>query len=93
MSCSECDKCRALGYKFCIKCGQSFADSAIVPEHTVDNGSILSEPSLTKMAVPATIVFLIAVIISVGIMLIEFAPLSNTSRPRNRIFSSTSGMR
>ena len=74
MSCSECDKCRALGYKFCIKCGQSFADSAIVPEHTVDNGSILSEPSLTKMAVPATIVFLIAVIISVGIVLIEFAP-------------------
>ena len=74
MSCPDCEKSKALGYKFCIKCGENFAETAIVPEHSIDNNSLFGEASLHRMALPAVLVYIIAIIVSIGIVLVEFEP-------------------
>jgi len=69
MSCGECDKCRALGYKFCIKCGQSFAEEANVPEHHIAEEP---KPFFDLLVVPAIIVTIIALIIDAAFIVIDF---------------------
>jgi|GEM_PF-1066322 len=68
MTCDRCDNCRALGYKFCIKCGQSFAEAAPVLEPRVERTS-----PIDKLVIPSMIVIAIATIICVAVIII-YAP-------------------
>lgn len=72
MACDECDKSRAMGYKFCIKCGQSFAASAPVPVHTVEKKGPFDESVLEKIVIPSMIVIFIACIASAAVVLMDF---------------------
>ncbi len=74
MACDQCDKCRAMGYKFCIKCGESFADTAQVPDYSVDDGGLLGDGFLNKTVIPSMIVILISIIIDVALVIGDFIP-------------------
>ncbi len=79
MACDRCDESRALGYKFCIKCGASFEETAVVPEHTVDNGGLLSDSTLNKTVVPSMLAMLASVIGAAITILIGFPSAFDTA--------------
>ena len=73
MACDGCDRSRAMGYKFCIKCGQNFADEAMVPVHTAENKEgIFKESTLRQLVVPSMAVLVIAILTGLVIMLLDF---------------------
>jgi hypothetical protein len=69
MACPECDRCRVLGYKFCIKCGESFAETAKVPEHHIQDES---EDVYNKLVIPSMAVIALCLIIGVVLLLANF---------------------
>jgi hypothetical protein len=76
MACNECDRCKALGYKFCIKCGESFQDTAAVPIHVIKRKED-KERNLTKLVIPAMIVFLIGLLFSIALDIVGFTGVWN----------------
>jgi hypothetical protein len=58
MACDECERCKSLGYKFCIKCGRNFEEPE-PPPHT-DNEDLLDERTLHKTVLPSMVAVLIA---------------------------------
>lgn len=73
MACDECDRCRAMGYKFCTRCGQSFAEEAAVPVHTVQKEEgLFKESVLRQLVLPSMLMIFIAIIASVSVMLLDF---------------------
>lgn len=69
MACPECDRCRALGYKFCIKCGESFAETAKVPEHYIPDER---DETYNKLVIPSMAVIAVCLIIGVILLLANF---------------------
>lgn len=78
MSCDECERCKAMGYKFCVKCGQNFAEEAIVPQHHVDKGGVLSDDVLARTVYPAVIVVAVALVATVGIIIFNCGGVFDT---------------
>ena len=73
MTCEECDKCRELGYKFCIRCGESFEGAPTPVPAENDKGS-LDESTLNKLVIPSMILIFIACIASVAVILLDYVP-------------------
>lgn len=70
MTCKDCERCKAMGYKFCIKCGQSFMDGSPAPEYQ-------SEPERKKRNIAtlpllAMLFVLTEVILTVAMTLLHF---------------------
>lgn len=72
MTCDECERCRANGYKFCIKCGQSFAEGTEpVPEKKKEG--LFNDRTMNKLVVPSMIVALFSVIIDAILVVAGFS--------------------
>ncbi len=71
MACDDCDKCKALGYKFCIKCGESFMETAQVPEYRV-HGKNGPSNMLDAIVLPMTVFMIMAIILSLFIVITNF---------------------
>lgn len=74
MTCEECDKCKELGYKFCIKCGESFIDAPAPVPTPVQEKGVLNESTLNKFVIPSMVLIFIACIASVAVILMDYGP-------------------
>ena len=73
MACEECDRCRELGYKFCIRCGQSFAEEPKVPEQPAQKEEgLFKESVLRQLVLPSMIIIFIGMLVSIVVMLLDF---------------------
>ena len=73
MACDECDRCRELGYKFCIRCGQSFAEEPKVPEQPAQKEEgLFKESILRQLVLPSMIIIFIGMVVSIVVMLLDF---------------------
>jgi len=72
MACDGCDRSKAMGYKFCIKCGQSFAEEAPVPTYTVEKKGILDESVLSRFVIPSIALIIVSCIVSVALIAVDF---------------------
>jgi len=70
MACDECDKCRAMGYKFCNKCGQNFSEESDEPEP--ESTVSPNESLLIKSVYPAMFIILVAIVIDLVLLVVNF---------------------
>ncbi len=68
MACDDCDRCRALGYRFCIKCGQDFSASAPVPPYRVEKESSGMD-LLHKSVLPSMALIMVLAVVSAIILI------------------------
>lgn len=71
MVCNDCERCKTLGYKFCIRCGANFAMEAPIADYRVKPPEG-RHPILEKTPFPGAWLFLILAIASIGLMLYYF---------------------
>ena len=74
MTCEECDKCREMGYKFCIRCGESFTDAPVPGPMPEEEKGTLKESTLNKFVVPSMVLIFVACIASVAVILMDYGP-------------------
>ena len=79
MSCEDCEKNRALGYSFCIKCGQPLGEVPVapVPQNSKKKG-LFSDDILNASILPSAIVVSLAAAISIIIMIFDFPATLDT---------------
>ena len=70
MACDDCERCKALGYKFCIKCGEDFSETAEVPQHHIE--SKLNPNSFDSLGKISMAYFAAAMPICIAMMLVFF---------------------
>ena len=75
MKCDECEKCKALGYKFCNKCGADLSDNEDDSQEpvVVEKSSEL-ESLLKKSVIPAMFLVFITLVIDVALILVYIGP-------------------
>ncbi len=70
MACDDCERCKALGYKFCIKCGEDFSETAEVPQHHIQGR--FNPNSFDSLAKIGMAFFAVSIPICIAIILIYF---------------------
>jgi hypothetical protein len=69
MTCEECDKCKALGYRFCVRCGQDLSADAEVPEYRIESKK---SDIFISAVVPSVPVIAIGIVLCALIILFNF---------------------
>ncbi len=71
MACDDCERCRSLGYKFCIKCGREFdGPDAETPPRTEEMG-LFENDTLHKTVLPSMAVVLFASVICLVCLMVN----------------------